>query len=57
MSTPSGYIVEDKKDPVLANAGVLESGNESDSIDTITALVIEGNITPAFHPENARSHY
>lgn len=45
MSTSPAYIGEDKKDPVLANPGVLESGNESDSIDTITALVIEGTIS------------
>lgn len=42
MSTPPAYPTEDKKNPMLVDGGVLESGNESDSIDTIKALVIEG---------------
>ncbi|KAK0102512.1 hypothetical protein ONS95_006126 [Cadophora gregata] len=41
MSTPPTYPSEDKKGPLFADGGVLESGNESDSIDTIKALVIE----------------
>ena len=42
MSTPPAYPSEDKKAPIFVDGGVLESGNESDSIDTIKALVIAG---------------
>lgn len=42
MSTPPAYPSEDMKNPILVDGGVLESGNESDFIDTIKALVIEG---------------